>query len=181
MTREEVAKLLAIITAYWPSFPHQGDVTVAAWYRLLAHLPSEPVYQAVLRLAATHHFPPSAAEVLEEMARALLPEEARLSPEEAWLRVVETIRSTPLSQTPRLPGILGRAAEIVGWWTIRMSDDPLSVQQHFMRVFAQLQRRLLRQLQLPASPEAKAALQASQRQSSLRAIRDIQILPGGEE
>jgi len=151
MTREEVAKLLAVMTAYWPNFPHQGDITVKAWHRLLEHVPAEPVYEAIVALAATSRFPPTAADVLEEMARAMLPPEARILPEEAWLRVVHAIRSTPPTQAPQLPGIIGKAAEIVGWWTIRMSDDPLDVQRHYMRVFAQLQKRLLHHLQLPPS------------------------------
>lgn len=151
MTREEVAKLLAVMTAYWPNFPHQGDITVKAWHRLLEHVPAEPVYEAIVALAATSRFPPTVAEVLEEMAKAMLPPEARMLPEEAWLRVVHAIRSTPPTQAPQLPGIIGKAAEIVGWWTIRMSDDPLEVQRHYMRVFAQLQKRLLHHLQLPPS------------------------------
>ena len=149
MTREETAKLLAIIVAYWPQFPHQGEVTVNAWYELLEHVPYELAVEAVKLLASTHTFSPAIAEVLDAIADLTMPPDARLSPAEAWGVVLRAVRAYGVYATPSLPGLIGQAVDIVGWREICTSENPDAVRAHFFRVYEQLQRRARRDTVLP--------------------------------
>lgn len=149
MTREQTAQLLAMIVAYWPEFPHQGEVTVNAWYLLLADLPYDLAQEALVLLAATRVFPPKPAELLDAVAELTLPPDARLTPAEAWGLVLDAVRQVGVYGRPRLPGLVGEAVEVVGWREICTSENADAVRAHFMRVYEQLQARARREAALP--------------------------------
>lgn len=148
MTRDETARLLAIVVAYWPQFPHQGEVTVNAWHELLAHVPYGLALEAVKLLATTQTFPPAVAELLDAIAELALPPDARMTPAEAWAMVLDAVRMTGVYGTPSLPGLVAEAVGVVGWREICTSENPDAVRAHFLRVYEQLQRRARRDVVL---------------------------------
>jgi hypothetical protein len=150
VTRQEVAELLAMISAYWPEFVHQGEVSVRAWHLVLADIPADVTREALLLLAATRTFPPKPAELLDAVAELSLPPDERLSPAEAWGLVVDAVRKVGFYGEPDLPGLVGQAVRIVGWREICTSENVEANRAHFLRVYEQLQRRARRDAVLPA-------------------------------
>jgi hypothetical protein len=187
MTREETAELLALITAFWPEFVHQGHVTVNAWHLMLADIPAAVAREALVLLAATRSFPPRPADLLDAVAELTLPPDARLSPAEAWGLVLETVRAVGYYREPNLPGIVGQAVRIIGWREICTSENVEATRAHFLRVYEQLQRRARRDAVLPAplrerlaldralAPSPSHALARAERPVSLREL--MQTLP----
>jgi len=149
MTREETAELLALITAFWPDFVHQGHVTVNAWHLMLAEIPASVAREALVLLAATRSFSPRPADLLDAIAELTLPPDARLTPAEAWGLVLETVRAVGYYREPDLPGLVGQAVRIIGWREICTSENVEATRAHFFRVYEQLQRRARRDAVLP--------------------------------
>jgi hypothetical protein len=149
MTRHEVAELLSLIVAYWPEFPHQGELTVNAWHVLLRDVPYPLAQQALLLLASTKTFPPKPAELLDAIAELTLPPEARLTPAEAWQLVLREVQRVGYYGRPSLPPLVQQAVDCLDWTDICRSENVEVTRAHFMRVFEQLVTRQRRQAVLP--------------------------------
>jgi hypothetical protein len=149
VTRHEVAELLSLIVAYWPEFPHQGELTVNAWHVLLKDVPHPLAQQALLLLASTRTFPPKPAELLEAVAELTLPPDARLTPAEAWQLVLREVQHVGYYGRPNLPPLVRQAVDCLGWHDICLSENVEVTRAHFMRVFEQLATRQRRQAVLP--------------------------------
>jgi hypothetical protein len=190
VTRQEVAELLAMISAYWPEFVHQGEVSVRAWHLVLADVPAAVARDALVLLAATRTFPPKPAELLDAVAELTLAPDERLSPAEAWGLVVDAVRKVGFYREPDLPGLVGQAVRIIGWREICTSENVEATRAHFMRVYEQLQRRARRDAVLPAPLRERVSVAPALRGADERPLSPLaepqpirhllRVLPCGE-
>jgi len=163
LTTHDIARLLVPVTAaYGERFQHLGDVTVAAWRHFIGHLPYRVAELAIDRAIRRSPYPPTPHDVLREAAELLLPEDARLSPAEAWGLVLAEVRRTGVHGRPNLPGLVGRAVDIVGWREICTSEHVDVVRAQFCRVFEQLVQRTRDELALARALPPWAAERAAE-------------------
>ena len=64
--------------------------------------------------------------------------------------VLDEVRRTGVYGQPRLPGLVQRAVDVVGWREICLSENVDAVRAHFLRVYEQLAQRARREVALPA-------------------------------
>lgn len=73
MTKEDVAKMLAVLKAAYPnSFKMGSDdamITINVWHQQFSDVPAFLVSMAIRKLIPTHTFPPSICEIKETIER----------------------------------------------------------------------------------------------------------------
>lgn len=147
MTRDEVAKLLAILHVAWPNVP-SGDAAaqVSAYHLALADVPYVAGEAAVVAWLRTGRFFPAPAELRELAAEAL-----GLAPgvDQAWSEVAAAIRAVGSYGQPRFshPLIAGVVCRI-GWRALCTSENPGADREHFCRLYQAHRSRFLREAHL---------------------------------
>jgi hypothetical protein len=145
MKESEVVKLLAIISAAWPSF-ELTEVRMQVWSQALADIDYAAGTTAVMRVLETSEFPPTVAAIRRAAipARCMIP-----TADEAWAAVLEAL-SAGYVTTPRFDLIQDRAgsvavevAQAFGWRELYMSDAFNGVARgQFIRMYnAKAERR----------------------------------------
>lgn len=153
MTKQEVAKLLAFVTATYPNVDI-SDATVEAWYELLGDLPWEVVVAATKKVLAEQEIPclPAVGKIRQAATNIALP--GLLSPAEAWATVSRAIRKYGYYRQKEglasLPPQVRQAAECIGWRELCLAEDVEVVRAQFMRVYEQYATRKREEVMIPA-------------------------------
>ena len=127
MTKQEAAQLVGIVIRAYPSSDRYGSreavvETVNLWAVMFEEDDSSLVGLAVKKHIATNKWPPSVAEIREIMLEMTAPE--LIPPDEAWRAVSEMFDTVSEyagneEYAKRLPPLVNRAAEAVGWKHLR--------------------------------------------------------------
>lgn len=127
MTKTDAAKLVAIMVAAYPNYDkfknaEAVQATVNLWAMMFATDDGGLVGLAVKKHIATSKWPPSVAEIRELMLEMTSPD--LIPPDMAWAEVATAIRELSAyaersEYEERLPPLVCRAADAVGWEHLR--------------------------------------------------------------
>jgi len=144
MTREETAKLIAMLKAIWPNHPiHNAEALIAAYHLVWADIPYDAGLAAVTQYAASERYFPSPAEIRELAAQHL---GVAPTPEEAWQEVVTQMREHGFYGRPAFSHpMIAAAVRDVGWRTLCGSEQPDATRRQFLSAYGARRQRLLRE------------------------------------
>ena len=177
MTRAEAAQMVAVIVTAYPNYDKfRNPKEVEAYVNLLANMfetdSGAAVGLAVRKHVATSKWPPSIAEIRELMLETTHPEIA--PPDLAWAAVSDLIFTLRRGQwedaKSRLPALVARAVEIIGWTTLHdmhkgdsVNAKPGMARVAFMQQYTPMYERAKREAMTPQPITA----QISGRQAAL--------------
>lgn len=182
MTKAEVAKLLAFITATYPNVDIR-DGTVEAWHELLGDLPWEVALAATKKVLAEQEIPclPAVGKIRQAAAQISLP--WLLAPAEAWAMVSRTVSKYGFYRKEQalatLPQEVRQAVECVGWENLCHSEEPEIIRAQFLRVYEQYAVRARQEITTP--PDVRSVIDRIAEQHGLPEGAKLLVLPGGKE
>lgn len=138
MTRREAMQLVAMLTSAYggKEFP---PPRAELYVELVVDLDATVAKAAVLALLKTSKFLPTIAEIRAEVAKQSLAADGIDGAEEAFSHLMHYIES---SHATRLPPLTSKAAGIIGWETLRMSQrGDWRIRDRFVRVYETLLER----------------------------------------
>jgi len=133
MTKNEVAKLLAICSA---AFPHVtvSKETASVYAEMLGDLDFEQALRGLRRVLATSHFFPSIAAIRD--AYVAVSGHRPPSIEEAWGEVINAAKTVGASTLPTWSHeAVASAVSALGWREICMADNASVLRAHFFKVY----------------------------------------------
>lgn len=164
MTKKETAQLMAVLKVAYPRY-YQGmsvaeaKQAVALWYSMLLDYPYEQVMQGVRAVIAVQKFPPTIAEVIEQMQ--MLTTKSTMGEIQAWVMVKQALRNGyyhSVEEFGKLPAeiqvTIGRHETLREWAQVDTASVETVVGSHFMRAYRAKQRQLKTQMALPTDVRA---------------------------
>lgn len=164
MTRNEVIKMMMVITEGWKGF-EVSDAKVAIWHDLLKDLKFEAVLAGLKRLMSSgSSFAPSISEIRKEAVLLTLPSDFRLDLPSAWEEVRRAMKFYGPDQEDEALACLSllakKTVQSLGWSRL-FYDEPEVIRAHFIRFFTEVRDNAFKELSSPpelrlSPPEQKA-------------------------
>ena len=156
MTRDEVITLLQTIIVMYPGSRINADpLTVAVWHEMLRDLPGDVVSAATKRMCATLKFPPSIADICENVAQAVREAQGMPTAGEAWAKVRKALSWYGYYRPDEARKALGeeiwRAVEMVGGWREVCEGEGTIISAQFERRYDAMVQQEMNRVQIPAS------------------------------
>lgn len=156
MTRDEVITLIQTIIVMYPGSKINADpLTVAVWHEMLRDLPGDVVSAATKRMCATLKFPPSIADVLDNVAQATREAQGIPTAGEAWAKVRKAMSWYGYYRPDEAREALGegiwRAIEMVGGWREVCEGERTIISAQFERRYDAMVQQGLNRAQIPTS------------------------------
>lgn len=149
MTREQVGKLLMTIQAYYPNYnPPDKEITLNAWYIMLAEYPEELVLQALRACIATNTsgFAPDVGQIMSKIQTISQPQE--LDGMAAWGLVSKALRNgtyRAIEEFNKLPPLVKQAVgmpdNLKNWATSDYQTIETVIQSNFLRTYETVVKR----------------------------------------
>lgn len=149
MTREQVGKLLMTIQAYYPNYnPPDKEITLNAWYIMLAEYPEELVLQALRACIATNTsgFAPDIGQIMSKIHTISQPQE--LDGMTAWGLVSKALRNGTygaVEEFNKLPPLVRQAVgmpdNLKNWATSDYQTIETVIQSNFLRTYETVVKR----------------------------------------
>lgn len=149
MTREQVGKLLMTIQAYYPNYnPPDKEITLNAWYIMLAEYPEELVLQALRACIATNTsgFAPDIGQIMSKIQTISQPQE--LDGMTAWGLVSKALRNGTygaVEEFNKLPPLVRQAVgmpdNLKNWATSDYQTIETVIQSNFLRTYETVVKR----------------------------------------
>lgn len=149
MTREQVGKLLMTIQAYYPNYnPPDKEITLNAWYIMLAEYPEELVLQALRACIATNTsgFAPDVGQIMSKIQTISQPQE--LDGMAAWGLVSKALRNGTygaVEEFNKLPPLVRQAVgmpdNLKNWATSDYQTIETVIQSNFLRTYETVIKR----------------------------------------
>jgi hypothetical protein len=149
MTREQVGKLLMTIQAYYPNYnPPDKEITLNAWYIMLAEYPEELVLQALRACIATNTsgFAPDVGQIMSKIQTISQPRE--LDGMAAWGLVSKALRNGTygaVEEFNKLPPLVRQAVgmpdNLKNWATSDYQTIETVIQSNFLRTYETVVKR----------------------------------------
>ena len=149
MTREQVGKLLMTIQAYYPNYnPPDKEITLNAWYIMLAEYPEELVLQALRACIATNTsgFAPDVGQIMSKIQTISQPQE--LDGMTAWGLVSKALRNGTygaVEEFNKLPSLVKQAVgmpdNLKNWATSDYQTIETVIQSNFLRTYETVVKR----------------------------------------
>lgn len=149
MTREQVGKLLMTIQAYYPNYnPPDKEITLNAWYIMLAEYPEELVLQALRACIATNTsgFAPDVGQIMSKIQTISQPQE--LDGMAAWGLVSKALRNGTygaVEEFDKLPPLVRQAVgmpdNLKNWATSDYQTIETVIQSNFLRTYETVVKR----------------------------------------
>ena len=149
MTREQVGKLLMTIQAYYPNYnPPDKEITLNAWYIMLAEYPEELVLQSLRACIATNTsgFAPDVGQIMSKIQTISQPQE--LDGMAAWGLVSKALRNGTygaVEEFNKLPPLVRQAVgmpdNLKNWATSDYQTIETVIQSNFLRTYETVVKR----------------------------------------
>ena len=149
MTRELVGKLQMTIQAYYPNYnPPDKEITLNAWYIMLAEYPEELVLQALRACIATNTsgFAPDVGQIMSKIQTISQPQE--LDGMAAWGLVSKALRNgtnRAVEEFNKLPPLVRQAVgmpdNLKNWATSDYQTIETVIQSNFLRTYETVVKR----------------------------------------
>lgn len=174
MTRNETAKVLAIIAAAYPRFKVDTEgITLSVWHEMLGDLDYRLVQIAVQKLIYESPYPPTIADVRRQVVEIM--EKDKTDATIAWGEVKKAMSMYGLyKEKEALASMSERTAKVVraiGFREICMCENPGVVRGQFMKMYETF-----------AAREKKEALLPEKLKKQMQIIggRKLELIGGGE-
>ena len=156
MTKDEVITLIQTIIVIYPASKVKADeLTVNVWYEMLRDLPGEVVNAATKRMCSTLKFPPSIADIRENVAQAMKEAKGIPSAGDAWAKVRKALSwygyYRPEEARKALGEQIWRAVEMVGGWRELCEGETAILSAQFERRYNAMVQQDMNRVQIPAS------------------------------
>lgn len=156
MTRDEVITLIQTIIVMYPASKVRTDqLTVSVWHEMLHDLPGEVVSAATKRMCATLKYPPSIADIRENVAQATREAQGAPTAGEAWAKVRKAASwygyYRPDEARKALGDEIWRAVEMVGGWREVCEGEGAIISAQFERRYNGMVQQELNRVQIPAA------------------------------
>lgn len=149
MTREQVGKLLMTIQAYYPNYnPPDKEITLNAWYIMLAEYPEELVLQALRACIATNTsgFAPDVGQIMSKIQ--IISQPQQLDGMAAWGLVSKALRNGTygaVEEFNKLPPLVKQAVgmpdNLKNWATADYQTIETVIQSNFLRTYETVVKR----------------------------------------
>lgn len=156
MTKDEVITLIQTIIVIYPASKVKADeLTVNVWHEMLRDLPGEVVSAATKRMCSTLKFPPSIADIRENVAQAVKEAKGIPSAGDAWAKVRKALSwygyYRPEEARKALGEQIWRAVEMVGGWRELCEGETAILSAQFERRYNAMVQQDMNRVQIPAS------------------------------
>ena len=156
MTKDEVITLIQTIIVIYPASTVKADeLTVNVWHEMLRDLPGEVVSAATKRMCSTLKFPPSIADIRENVAQAVKEAKGIPSAGDAWAKVSKALSwygyYRPEEARKALGEQIWRAVEMVGGWRELCEGETAILSAQFERRYNAMVQQDMNRVQIPAS------------------------------
>lgn len=157
MNKVETVTLLQTIMVMYPSSSVKADeMTVNVWHHMLSDLPADVVNMAVERMGATLKFPPSIADIREQVATAKREAEGAPSAGEAWAKVRAAASRYGYIRPDDARKALGEpiwavVKQVGGWREVCCCERPEVLSAQFERRYEAAAVQDMHRIQIPAS------------------------------
>lgn len=156
MTKDEVITLIQTIIVIYPASKVKADeLTVNVWHEMLRDLPGEVVGAATKRMCSTLKFPPSIADIRENVAQAVKEAKGIPSAGDAWAKVRKALSwygyYRPEEARKALGEQIWRAVEMVGGWRELCEGETAILSAQFERRYNAMVQQDVNRVQIPAS------------------------------
>lgn len=165
MTRDEVKRLLATISAYYPTFKVEDKtMMINAWYEILKEFDAVSIGIALKRYITTNKtaFAPSIGQLLD-----MLTKDDKGNEVNAWGLVMDAIRDSTYHSEERfkeLPAdiqrVIGSPRQLSAWATDAGFNEAV-VQSNFMRAYRTVKEQIADEKKIP--PSIRALIEQGQR------------------
>jgi hypothetical protein len=159
MTKEEIMKLLAIIHSSFPNHYKNFDemmlkLSVQMWHKAFEDQSFPVVFGAVSKYILSHKFPPTIADIREEVVNMVNPK-AMKSSQEAWEEVILAIKKFGFYRQGEgiktLDETSQRAVRTIGWDNICKSENIGIERSNFYKLYDALNKGTKEQAILPTA------------------------------
>lgn len=163
MNEKETAAVMALFRTAYPRYyaglgEEETRSAVALWHKMLEGYEAAEVGMAVKAIIATNKFPPTVAEVIEQLNE--LRRGGEMGELEAWGYISRALRNAAYhaqEEWEALPEELQRAVSpdlLHSWAMVDGEDAETVIQSNFMRTFRAMQARRKKQEALPGNVRA---------------------------
>lgn len=180
MTREEVKKIIMIMSASYPNYkPQDLTMTVDTWHMMLEDYAYNQVALALKAfvISDTKGFAPSVGQLIDKLQKISQPEE--LNEMQAWTLVSAALRNGYYGAEeefyklpPLVQKAIGAPAQLRNWSQTGMESIENVVQSNFLRTYRAVLQRELDVSRMPA--EIKDLIEANQPKASETAAPKIE-------
>lgn len=183
MTTQEVAKLVSVLFASFPSAirhlaPQDASSTIGIYQRMLADLEYETANAAIANIIACGKFLPTIAEIREECLKITCG--PQISGAEGWGEVRAAIGKHGAYKTPGVDfefqdATVAVVVKWLGWRELCLSENEIADRARFVEAYDKQATVARKRAQAPDS------LPAIRRFLELKAVRDsMEVLDGGK-
>ena len=156
MTKDEVITLIQTIIVIYPASKVKADeLTVNVWHEMLRDLPGDVVSAATKRMCSTLKFPPSIADIRENVAQAVREAQGMPTAGEAWAKIRKAASwygyYRPEEARKALGEQIWRAVEMVGGWRELCEGETAILSAQFERRYNAMVQQDMNRVQIPAS------------------------------
>ena len=138
MTKADVAKLLGMISAAFPTMRPPTEEMVEVWHALIGDIPINVGIEAVKRCLMQSRFTPTVAEIREAYAKVAFPD--LLSADEAMAEVNAAISAhgNSIEVYKSVSPLAAHVVRQIGLWDLCYSDNPAATNADFRRLYTSL-------------------------------------------
>jgi hypothetical protein len=172
MTPKEAIEVMAILTAAYPNFTINAE-TIEIYSRFLMDMPFGLGEAIALKLISENKWFPSISEIREAVIK-IMPNEIP-STEEAWLEVMDNIRSVGSYGSPTFSNpLIGKAVNAIGWRELCLSDNPIADRAHFFKIYESYRNREVEDnLMLPEIKRLKEKIRLQIESKEVKQLSEI--------
>ena len=156
MTKAEIVKLLAVISAAYPNM-QITEATVNLWHELLNDVSLSLALAAAKKLILESPYPPTIADIRKRVVEVAHPQQ--LNAAEAWGEVTKAMRFYGYYRANEAIASMSkptaRTVEYIGWANICTCEEPGVIRGQFMKMYEQVAGRERNEALLPASLKAE--------------------------
>lgn len=140
--REEVAEIMAVLAAAFPTFDLQAQ-TIEVYYATLKDLDGAMLKAAAHACLTASEFFPTVHRLREAVAGIQSKITGMLMPEEAWEEVRREMRKGGIYHQPEFSSPLVRRAvdSVGGWYNLCGSENVPADRAHFLRIYETFMKR----------------------------------------
>lgn len=154
MTREETAKLIAIMAAAWPKWLSNAgadaETIVKVWAEMLSDVPAASAYSAMKAHLSVSEWPPTIHAIRE---LALTPPET-MDSSECYQEIMNAVSTIGFYEKEKayatMSPVSREVCERVGWRELNQSQEGDSIlRAHILKIFDQIKEREKRRVLIP--------------------------------
>lgn len=164
MNKTETAKIMSVLSVTYPNFyagfsVEKKEQALDIWHVVLEDYPYALVQQAVKAVITSSKFPPTPAEIIEQIK--FIQKEPEMTEVEAWGYISKAIKNSTYraaEEWEKLPEVLKKIVSpdlLRSWSTIKADDVETVIHSNFLRTFREVQARDKKYDLLPNSVKDK--------------------------